>query len=101
MKSGENREPLSYPKSTFFPLPPPRPPNRIQYHANQLLALSDAQVVDKVMGYLAQCIPQFGEAKVTDRAVVRFRRAVTHFFPGECGWENGVWNGGDGSGGRW
>ena len=31
-----------------------------------------------------------------DRAVVRFRRAVTHFFPGQCEFENrvlgvGVW----------
>eukprot|EP00271_Cylindrocystis_brebissonii_P000413 TRINITY_DN10507_c0_g1_i1.p1 TRINITY_DN10507_c0_g1~~TRINITY_DN10507_c0_g1_i1.p1 ORF type:complete len:394 (+),score=89.50 TRINITY_DN10507_c0_g1_i1:41-1222(+) len=52
------------------------------YHANQLLPLSDEALVARVQSYLAQCIPQFGQAKVLDSAVVRVRRAVTHFFPG-------------------
>lgn len=54
----------------------------VQYHANQFLPLSDDQVVQKVKNYLSICIPEFGAAEVVDKAVVRFRRAVTHFFPG-------------------
>ena len=53
-----------------------------QYHANQFLPLSDDQIVEKVQSYLAACIPEFGNAMVVDRAVVRFPKAVTHFFPG-------------------
>jgi uncharacterized protein with NAD-binding domain and iron-sulfur cluster len=56
--------------------------NLRQYHANQFLPLSDDQIVKKVQDYLAQCIPEFGNANVVDQAVVRFRKAVTHFFPG-------------------
>lgn len=52
------------------------------YHANQFLPLSDDQIVKKVQDYLAQCIPEFGTANVIDQAVVRFPKAVTHFFPG-------------------
>lgn len=35
------------------------------------------------MDYLAVCIPEFGNANVVDQAVVRFPKAVTHFFPGK------------------
>eukprot|EP00850_Spirogloea_muscicola_P017144 SM000144S00692 [mRNA] locus=s144:355887:359851:+ [translate_table: standard] len=52
------------------------------YHANQFLPLTDEQAVAKVMDYLATCIPAFAETRVLDKVVVRFRRAVTHFFPG-------------------
>ncbi|EFJ15075.1 hypothetical protein SELMODRAFT_180688 [Selaginella moellendorffii] len=52
------------------------------YHANQFLPLSDNQIVKKVVTYLAKCIPEFAAAEVVDQAVVRFRKAVTHFSPG-------------------
>ena len=52
------------------------------YHANQLIPLSDEEVVRRVQGYLKTCVPQFGEAKVVDSSVIRLRQAVTHFFPG-------------------
>jgi uncharacterized protein with NAD-binding domain and iron-sulfur cluster len=53
-----------------------------QYHANQFLPLSDDQIVKKVKEYLATCINGFRDAEVVDQAVVRFPKAVTHFFPG-------------------
>lgn len=52
------------------------------YHANQFLALNDDEIVRIVCDYLATCVPEFREAKVIDRSVVRLRDAVTHFFPG-------------------
>lgn len=52
------------------------------YHANQLLPLSDEEVVSLVQRDLAVCIPEFREAKVIDRSIVRLSRAVTHFAPG-------------------
>jgi uncharacterized protein with NAD-binding domain and iron-sulfur cluster len=52
------------------------------YHGNQLLPLSDEQIVQRVQGYLATCIPDFQEAKVIDSGVVRLPQAVTHFSPG-------------------
>ncbi|KAH7365257.1 hypothetical protein KP509_18G017400 [Ceratopteris richardii] len=52
------------------------------YHANQFLPLSDAQIINKVKGYLAKCIPEFEGAQVKDYVVVRFAKAVTHFSPG-------------------
>ncbi|KAJ7513577.1 hypothetical protein O6H91_23G005300 [Diphasiastrum complanatum] len=52
------------------------------YHANQLLPLNDEDIVRKVQSYLSTCIPGFAEASIVDRAVVRFPKAVTHFFPG-------------------
>lgn len=55
-----------------------------QYHANQFLPLSDDQIVKKVKEYLATCINGFRDAEVVDQAVVRFPKAVTHFFPGMC-----------------
>ncbi|MGK7910482.1 MAG: FAD-dependent oxidoreductase [Synechococcus sp.] len=52
------------------------------YHANQLLPMSDEQVVEKVQRDLATCIPEFASAQVVDRSVIRVQRGVTHFSPG-------------------
>ncbi len=52
------------------------------YHANQLLNLSDEQVLPLVQKDLAGCIPAFGVAKIVDHSVVRIRQGVTHFAPG-------------------
>jgi uncharacterized protein with NAD-binding domain and iron-sulfur cluster len=52
------------------------------YHANQLLALDDDQVLRQVQQDLAGCIPAFDEAKIVDHAVVRIPQGVTHFAPG-------------------
>ena len=52
------------------------------YHANQLLPMSDKQIIDKVHQDLTTCIPAFGAAKVTDSSVIRVKEGVTHFFPG-------------------
>lgn len=52
------------------------------YHANQLLAMNDEQVVPLVRRYLTNCVSAFGEANVTDSSVIRLPRAVTHFAPG-------------------
>jgi uncharacterized protein with NAD-binding domain and iron-sulfur cluster len=52
------------------------------YHANQLLPLSDEQIVQKVQEDLATCIPGFREAKVIDSSVIRVPQGVTHFAPG-------------------
>ena len=52
------------------------------YHANQLLLMSDEQIINKVHRDLATCIPAFGAATVTDSSVIRVKEGVTHFFPG-------------------
>jgi uncharacterized protein with NAD-binding domain and iron-sulfur cluster len=52
------------------------------YHANQLLSQTDEQVIDKVHQDLATCIPEFKQAKVIDRCVIRVSQGVTHFAPG-------------------
>ncbi|ESA32376.1 amine oxidase [Leptolyngbya sp. Heron Island J] len=52
------------------------------YHANQLLPLSDEQVVKLTQQDLAGCIPAFGDAQVVDQAVVRISQGVSHFAPG-------------------
>ncbi len=52
------------------------------YHANQLLNLSDEQIIPLVQKDLAGCIPTFGDAKVIDHAVIRIRQGVSHFAPG-------------------
>ncbi|MEO0354449.1 MAG: FAD-dependent oxidoreductase [Cyanobacteria bacterium P01_A01_bin.3] len=52
------------------------------YHANQLLPMSDEQIVEKVQRDLATCVPEFASAKVIDRSVIRVQRGVTHFSPG-------------------
>ncbi|MEQ8971623.1 MAG: FAD-dependent oxidoreductase [Coleofasciculus sp. C1-SOL-03] len=52
------------------------------YHANQLLPMSDEQIVAKVHRDLATCVPEFGDAKVIDSSVIRVPQGVTHFAPG-------------------
>lgn len=52
------------------------------YHANQLLNLTDDQIIPLVQKDLAGCIPAFGEAKVVDQSVIRIRQGVSHFAPG-------------------
>ncbi len=52
------------------------------YHANQLLPLSDDEIVNLVQCDLATCIPAFRAAKVSDRSIIRLPNAVTHFAPG-------------------
>jgi len=52
------------------------------YHANQLLSMSDEQIIEKVHRDLTTCISGFGAAKVTDSSVIRVKEGVTHFFPG-------------------
>jgi uncharacterized protein with NAD-binding domain and iron-sulfur cluster len=52
------------------------------YHANQLLPLSDEQIIQKVHRDLATCVPAFREAKVIDSSVIRVSQGVTHFAPG-------------------
>jgi uncharacterized protein with NAD-binding domain and iron-sulfur cluster len=52
------------------------------YHANQLLPMSDEDVVVKVQRDLAVCVPQFAQAKVIDHSVIRVSQGVTHFAPG-------------------
>ena len=52
------------------------------YHANQLLPMSDEQIIAKVQRDLATCIPAFASAQVVDSSVIRVKAGVTHFFPG-------------------
>ena len=52
------------------------------YHANQYLPMSDEDIVTMVQKDLAQCIPEFSSATVTNHNVVRLPNAVTHFSPG-------------------
>ena len=52
------------------------------YHANQLLPMSDEQIIDKVHRDLSTCIQGFSSAKVIDSSVIRVKEGVTHFFPG-------------------
>ena len=52
------------------------------YHANQLLLMSNEQIIAKVQRDLTTCIPSFGQAQVVDSSVIRVKDGVTHFFPG-------------------
>lgn len=52
------------------------------YHANQLLHLSDAEVLPLVQANLAGCLADFREAKIVEASVVRLPQAVSHFAPG-------------------
>jgi uncharacterized protein with NAD-binding domain and iron-sulfur cluster len=52
------------------------------YHANQLLPMSDDQIVAKVQRDIAVCVPDLRSAKVIDHSVIRLPQAVTHFAPG-------------------
>lgn len=52
------------------------------YHADQLLPLSDEEILPLVQRYLATCIPAFRTAKIIDHSVIRLPQAVSHFKPG-------------------
>ncbi|MEC4986653.1 MAG: FAD-dependent oxidoreductase [Oscillatoria sp. PMC 1068.18] len=52
------------------------------YHANQLLPMTDEQIIEKVHRDLAVCVPEFQQAKVIDSSVIRVSQGVTHFAPG-------------------
>ncbi|MGK7953265.1 MAG: FAD-dependent oxidoreductase [Xenococcaceae cyanobacterium] len=52
------------------------------YHANQLLPMTDEQIINKVHRDVSTCVPGFREAKVVDSSVIRVKEGVTHFFPG-------------------
>lgn len=52
------------------------------YHANQLLVMSDEDIVAKVQADIGACVPAVRDANVIDYSVVRVPRGVTHFRPG-------------------
>jgi uncharacterized protein with NAD-binding domain and iron-sulfur cluster len=52
------------------------------YHANQLLPLTDAEILPLVQANLAGCLPAFGTANVVDYSIIRLPQAVSHFAPG-------------------
>ena len=52
------------------------------YHANQFLALSDAEILPLVQADLAVCLPAFGAAHIVDYSMIRLPQAVSHFAPG-------------------
>jgi uncharacterized protein with NAD-binding domain and iron-sulfur cluster len=52
------------------------------YNSTSLMPLSDDEIIKKVQANMALCESQLGEAKITDSAVVKCAKAVTHFFPG-------------------
>ena len=52
------------------------------YHANQLLPLTDDEIVSLVKRDLTICIPDFKESQIIDKTVIRLPKAVTHFAPG-------------------
>ncbi|MBP5973976.1 FAD-dependent oxidoreductase [Brasilonema sp. CT11] len=52
------------------------------YHANQFLSLEDDEIIPIVHRYLANCVPEFHQAKVIDSSVIRLPQAVSHFAPG-------------------
>ena len=52
------------------------------YHSNSIMHLPDDEIVAKVKANLDRCEPDFKVASVTDSAVLKFPKAVTHFSPG-------------------
>ena len=52
------------------------------YHANQLLPMSDQEIIRKVHRDLTTCIAEFGNAEIIDSSVIRIPQGVTHFAPG-------------------
>lgn len=54
----------------------------MQYHANELLPMTDERIIAKVMSYLSKCIDNFQTATVIDQEIERFPSSLTHFFPG-------------------
>ncbi|PRQ22942.1 putative FAD/NAD(P)-binding domain-containing protein [Rosa chinensis] len=51
------------------------------YRANELLVLTDKQIVAKVTSYLSKCIKDFKNATVINKEIGRFPKSPTHFFP--------------------
>ena len=52
------------------------------YHANQLLPMSDRELVAKIHRDLSICVAEFRQAKVVDFSIIRVKQGVTHFAPG-------------------
>lgn len=52
------------------------------YHANQLLPMTDEEIIAKVHQDIGTCVNGFKDAKVIDYSVIRVRQGVTHFAPG-------------------
>ena len=52
------------------------------YHSNTLMHLSNEEIIQKVKANLDYCEPQFQSAQVTDSAVLKFPKAVSHFSTG-------------------
>ncbi|KAG9442876.1 hypothetical protein H6P81_018730 [Aristolochia fimbriata] len=52
------------------------------YYANQLLPLTDEQIVSKAKSYLSKCVKEFEDASVMQQEVFKYPKSVTHFFPG-------------------
>ncbi|WP_072619726.1 FAD-dependent oxidoreductase [Spirulina major] len=52
------------------------------YHANQLLAMNDADLSRKIHQDLITCIPDFSQANIVDQRFIRVSQGVTHFAPG-------------------
>ncbi|XP_024167836.1 uncharacterized protein LOC112174324 isoform X2 [Rosa chinensis] len=52
------------------------------YRANELLVLTDKQIVAKVTSYLSKCIKDFENATVINKEIGRFPKSLAHFFPG-------------------
>lgn len=72
------------------------------YHANQLLPMTDKELVAIAHARLGTCIPAFREARVVESSIIRLPQAVSHFAPGsyqymlptQTSFEN-VWMSGD------
>jgi uncharacterized protein with NAD-binding domain and iron-sulfur cluster len=52
------------------------------YHADQLLPMTDGDILTKVQRDLAVCVPGFADANIIDHSIIRLPNAVTHFAPG-------------------
>lgn len=52
------------------------------YHANQLLTMTDEEILKKVHNDLTCCLPDFALGKIVDYSIVKIPQGVTHFAPG-------------------
>ena len=52
------------------------------YGSSSLMPFSDDDIVDMALDSIRKCDRAFKDAKLVDRAVLRFPQAVTHFSPG-------------------